>query len=112
VFDFHKKQPRKIEVISSKKLICQEAIIPNILEEQTKDFSRIGNDFIRNSQVVAKNSCQYFCDYMHINDPQCLVDINKDIYEDLIKNQVNKYLSLNFFIFIFKIILFSLKTIK
>lgn len=90
--EISKKQPRKIEIIPQKMLICQEQepIISKIVQEGTKEIKRIGNNFIRIPQEEAKRSCDYFCDYLHLNDPKYLTDINKEIYEDLIKNQVKK----------------------
>lgn len=92
VIELPKKQPRKIEIIPPKRLICEDEVqmVPKIVEQQTKELIKIGNNFIRIPQEDNTGSCEFFCDYLHINDPQYLTDINQEIYRDLIKNQVVK----------------------
>jgi len=85
-------QPRNEEIGLPKRLICEEKdpILSKKVELQSKEIMKVGNYFIRVPKEDARITCEYFCDYLNLKDPQYLADINKEIYEDLIRNQVKK----------------------
>lgn len=90
VIDVIQRQPRKIEIVLPEKLLCenQESLLSNNVQIQSKEVMRIGNNLVRISQKEFKSSCEFFCDYLHTNNPQYLVDICSEIYGNIIDDQV------------------------